>query len=94
MASNERAAPPLDSPVPHVSPVNASRELLELERQIRSACIQTATVLEVNEMGPHKLVVKYVARTEAAARDAATAISQMPSLRPFTVDFEVRLAGQ
>ena len=82
---------PLEAPVPHEITVKASRQILELERQIRTATIKTATILEVNELGPQKIAVKYVAKTESAAREAAQIISALPSVLPFAVDFEVRL---
>ena len=55
--------------------------------------VRTATILEVTEIAPQKYVVKLVAKNEPAARDAAAAISALPALRPFAIDFEVRLAG-
>ena len=94
MSNGELASPPPNASVPQVIAVNASRQVLELERQIRTASIRSATILEVNETGPQKLVVKYVSKTEASAREAAQAISELPSLRTYAVDFEVRLVGR
>jgi hypothetical protein len=92
--ANGLAPPPPDAPAPRAIPVAASREVLDLERQIRAVTVRTATILEVNEVAPQKYVVKYVSKSEPAARDAAAAISALPALRPFAIDFEVRLAGQ
>ena len=94
MSSGELASPPPNASAPQLIAINASRQVLELERQIRTASIRSATILEVNEAGPQKLVVKYVSKTEASAREAAQAISELPSLRTYAVDFEVRLAGR
>jgi hypothetical protein len=50
-------------------------------------------VLEVNETAPMKLVVKFVAKTESAAREAAQIVSSLAVLKPYAVDFEVRITG-
>lgn len=70
------------------------RKMLELERQIRASCIRSATLIDVTETAPQTLLVRYVSRSESAARDAAHAISQMTALRPYTVQFDVRLADR
>ncbi|MFO0938065.1 MAG: hypothetical protein U0798_16300 [Gemmataceae bacterium] len=93
-ANGGLAPPPPDAPIPQLIPVNASREILEIERQIRSASVRSATILEVSEVGPRKLVVKFVSKTEPAAQEAAQSISQLPILKPYAVDFEVRLANR
>jgi hypothetical protein len=70
------------------------RKMLELERQIRAACIRTATLIDVTEVTPQTLLVRYVSRSETAARDTARAISQMTTLRPYTIQFDARLADR
>jgi urease accessory protein UreH len=70
------------------------RKLLDLERQIRTACIRSATLIDVTETAPQTLLVRYVSRSESAAREAAQSISQMTALRPYTVQFDVRLANR
>lgn len=70
------------------------KKMLELERQIRATCIRTATLIDVTEVTPQTLLVRYVSRTESAARDTAKAISQMTALRPYTVQFDARLADR
>lgn len=70
------------------------KKMLELERQIRATCIRSATLIDVTEVTPQTLLVRYVSRSESAARDAAQAISQMTALRPYTVQFDARLADR
>jgi hypothetical protein len=89
----DRAEIPKDAPPPQVVPIRDSQQVLELERMIRDACVRTATVLEVNETAPMKLVVKFVAKTESAAREAAQIVSSLAVLKPYAVDFEVRITG-
>ena len=87
--SNGGFPPPVKSMI-----MSDPKKLLELERQIRAACVRSATLIDVTETAPQTLLVRYVSRSETAAREAAQAISQMTALRPYTVQFDVRLAGR
>lgn len=58
------------------------------------ACIRHATILDVNQTAPQRLKVLLACQTETAARAAAAEIAKIEALKPYTVDFEVRLSGQ
>jgi hypothetical protein len=45
-------------------------------------------VTEVRQTGPTQLVVKVRAATSADARAAFAALSEVPALRPYQVEFE------
>ncbi len=55
---------------------------------IRAACRGLATVTEVRQTGPLTLVVKAQATTPADARAAFEAMSAMPQLEPYKIQFE------
>ncbi|HET6573875.1 MAG TPA: hypothetical protein VFG68_09755 [Fimbriiglobus sp.] len=58
------------------------------EAVVRAACRGRATVTEVKQTGPTHLVVKVRAATQADARAAFAALSEVPALRPYRVEFE------
>jgi hypothetical protein len=54
----------------------------------KAACHGKAAVAEVRQTGPTQLVVKVRAATPADARAAFAALSEVPALRPYKVEFE------
>lgn len=59
-----------------------------LEDAVKAACHAKAAVTEVRQTGPTQLVVKVRAATPADARAAFAALSEVPALRPYKVEFE------
>jgi hypothetical protein len=82
-----------DVPPPRDIVLTQPKHVLMLEQQIATVCLQTATVLDVVEVAPQKLLVKLACRSEPAARAAAQAIAGIAELKPYTVDFEVKLTA-
>lgn len=59
-----------------------------LEDVVKVACHGKAAVTEVKQTGPTQLVVKVRAATAADARAAFAALSDVPTLKPYKVEFE------
>ena len=68
--------------------------MVSLDAQVRNSCYGLAAVSEVTHAGPTTLVVRLTAATEADARAAAASVAKLPTLRPYTVRFEVALAAR
>jgi hypothetical protein len=88
------AAPPPEAPQPREIVLTASKPILQLEAMMSQACIRHATILDVNQTAPQRLKVLLACQSETAARAAAAEIAKIEALKPYTVDFEVRLSGQ
>jgi hypothetical protein len=61
-----------------------------LEERIRQACQKTADVLAVIPHGPHKLTVRFLARSESHARVAADEVVRLPELQGYEISFEAK----
>ncbi|MGL6074184.1 MAG: hypothetical protein ACRC8S_08485 [Fimbriiglobus sp.] len=84
------ATPPAvswNSPKPASVPAQPAKPTLT--ESIREAAASRAIVSEVKTVSPTKLVIRLQAATAEDCKAAADAISKMPQLKPFTVDFEV-----
>lgn len=92
--NNQVAAAPPEVPQPREIVLTASKPILQLEAMMSQACIRHATILDVNQTAPQRLKVLLACQTETAARAAAAEIAKIEALKPYTVDFEVRLSGQ
>ena len=82
---------PFVSPPPTVTVIRGMEPKTRepsLEEVVRAACQGRAAVTEVRQTGPTLLVVKVRAATSADARAAFAALSEVPALRPYKVEFE------
>ena len=72
----------------------AGKKPSPLEMAVRSACQGTTTVTDFRVIGPNRLSVELAAATQADARAAFEKVSQHPQLKPYEVQFEVKLTGR
>jgi hypothetical protein len=82
---------PFVSPPPTVTVIRGMEPKAKeptLEAAVRAACQGRAAVTEVRQTGPTQLVVRVKAASSADARAAFAALSDVPALRPYKVEFE------
>lgn len=82
---------PFVSPPPTVTVIRGMEPKAKepsLEDVVRAACQGRATVAEVKQTGPTQLVVRVKAASSADARAAFAALSEVPTLKPYKVEFE------
>jgi hypothetical protein len=65
-----------------------------LAEQVRAACEGLVSGVTVECPGPGRLVVSFAATTETLAEIAANAISAIPDLRTYTVEFKATLQAK
>jgi hypothetical protein len=85
------SAPFVSPPPPTVTVIRGMEPKAKepsLEDLVRSACHGRAAVTEVKQTGPTNLTVRVRAATPADARAAFAALSEVPTLRPYKVEFE------
>jgi hypothetical protein len=85
-------------PIPFGTPLVRSQEPRPRdpspEAAVRAACKGLAAVSEVRQSGPNQLVVKVTAATPGDARAAFAAVSAVPELKPYKVEFEANVGGR
>ncbi len=93
-ASLPTSSSTVKNPVVHGTATLSEGALLDLERIVREACRSQATVLEIVPATQGRLTVRLIAPSEAMAAEAVKVVSQLPQLKPFTVDFEGKVFGK
>jgi hypothetical protein len=96
--AGERVEAPTVAPPPPTPPVIRGQEPApkepSLEEVVRAACQKLATVAEVRRIGPGQLVIRVHAATAADARAAFAALSAVPQLVPYKIEFEANLGSR
>jgi hypothetical protein len=72
----------------------AADTLFELERTVRDACRTSVTVTELVSAGPRRVTVRYTAPSVAAAEEAVIAITRLPQLKPYAVEYDGKVVGK
>jgi len=67
-------------------------EVRSLEALVHNAVTGRVVRTEVRGVGGKRLVVTFVAASEAAAREAAALVVKLPELKPYSVTFEAHIA--